>query len=80
MAGSWGGPWPIWWAMWWIIPLGLFALWFLSHRRGGWRGHWAGGPPLPSREHALAILQERFAKGEIDDDEYLRRRSTLEAL
>lgn len=34
-------------------------------------------PPDPKRR-ALAILNERFARGEIDQDEYLERRACLE--
>lgn len=41
----------------------------------------AGGPPRGevSSSRAEAILDERFARGEIDDDEYQRRRSLLRA-
>jgi len=45
---------------------------------------WAGGPrgqatpPAPtSPPDARRILDERFARGEIDEDEYRRRRDTL---
>ncbi len=48
----------------------------------------AGGPPGPppgapppvpqgSGTAALAILDERFARGELDEDEYRRRRAVL---
>jgi putative membrane protein len=35
-------------------------------------------PPSPSRPSPSDILAERFARGEIDEDEYRRRRSALE--
>lgn len=34
--------------------------------------------PLDPARHALAILNERLARGEIDQDEYLERRACLE--
>ena len=33
--------------------------------------------PLAETKQALAILNERYARGEIDDDEYKRRKSQL---
>ncbi|HVC39408.1 MAG TPA: SHOCT domain-containing protein [Candidatus Dormibacteraeota bacterium] len=81
MSGSWqSGPWPLLWAAWWLIPLGLFLFFVIvpRHRHWGRPGPHPGGPG--TREHALAILQERFARGEIDDDEYMRRKATLDSL
>jgi putative membrane protein len=37
-----------------------------------------GERTLPPGDQARRILDERFARGEIDDDEYSRRRRTLE--
>jgi putative membrane protein len=80
MSGSWGA-WPIWWALWWLVPLGLFVFFVAS--RGRWhqssRWHSMGGRQPLSHESAVAILKERFARGEIDEDEYMRRRATLDA-
>jgi putative membrane protein len=64
-----GGGWfffPIFWIL--VILLVLFLV-----RRGPWR---------PGRHHrhyqsAAEVLEARFARGEIDDDEFRRRRSTL---
>ncbi len=41
--------------------------------------HGPGGGPAPSAPHddAERILAERFARGEIEQDEYVRRRDTL---
>lgn len=35
-------------------------------------------PPTPRVSSARAILDERYARGEIDDDEYRRRRTLLD--
>lgn len=41
-------------------------------RRGGW---WR---PAATRHRSVDVLSERYARGEIDRDEYLHRRSFLE--
>ncbi len=56
---------------WAAVIVGIVAL----VRYAGRSRHQAGGPPpAPSAEQLLA---ERFARGEIDEDEYLRRLATL---
>jgi putative membrane protein len=74
-ADSWhhGGP------GWWIVfPLFWIAvivgLVFLFRARGPW------GPPRAAghRETALDVLDRRYAEGDIDLDEYRRRRSVLQ--
>jgi putative membrane protein len=37
----------------------------------------ASAPPAPRPDDPLEILRQRYARGEIDDDEYERRRKTL---
>ena len=37
----------------------------------------AGQPAQPPGDHALRILDERFARGEIDAEEYTRRRDLI---
>lgn len=72
-----------WWAygepgvgLWWIFPLLFGGLWLLLlglliWRFGGWhRGYWS--------PDAGSVLRERFARGEIDADEYEKRRRVLE--
>lgn len=65
--------------LWWIFPLifgglwiALISLFVLRIRRGGWGpGRWAGGD-------ATHVLRERFARGDIDADEYERRLRVLD--
>lgn len=52
-----------------IIALIIFAVkWFNDSQGGGYRG----------QRDALDILRERFASGEIDEEEFDRRRKVLE--
>ena len=46
-------------------------------RPGGWRGTDTEPRASTSSVGALRILDERFARGEIDADEYARRRDVL---
>jgi len=46
---------------------------------------WVGGPsagaalhPVPPERTALDILNERYARGEIDRDEYMQRKADLQ--
>jgi putative membrane protein len=64
--------------MWWLFAVGNIAFWalvgllvlalILRPR---------GGSHEPPASNALQILEERYARGEIDRDEFLERRSTL---
>jgi putative membrane protein len=36
-----------------------------------------GGGPVTTEDNALAVLRERFARGEIDAEEFEQRRRTL---
>jgi putative membrane protein len=72
-----GGEWWTWLVMnvgfivfWAIVIFGMFAL-----IRNVGRGHLLAPPTLPSSD-AEAILRERLARGEIDEDEY-RKNLTL---
>ncbi|MFB4311932.1 SHOCT domain-containing protein [Actinomadura sp. GTD37] len=67
---------PITFGLFWLAVLG--AVFYLIRRRTGGGGSAAGAAaaadPLAK---ARSLLAERFARGEIDEDEYLRRTSTL---
>jgi putative membrane protein len=65
------------WSSWWWMPVGMIALWVvliaaivLVVRELMLRS--------PSRD-AGAALDARYARGEIDDEEYQRRRANLRA-
>ena len=66
---------PGWWIvfvpLFWIVVIGGIVL--LLRSRGGW------GPPRGGghRETAIDVLDGRYARGEIDVDEYQERRSVL---
>jgi putative membrane protein len=66
---------------WWLVmPLVTVAFWavivwaVVTLVRGGPSAPRAGSPPRPAPEE---ILAERFARGDIDEDEYRRRLETL---
>jgi putative membrane protein len=71
----WGWTMMVIWSLIWIAFLGLIA-WFAAQ----WtRNSSHGSPPSrSSRETARALLDERLARGEIDVDEYERRRDALD--
>lgn len=80
MHGPWqAGAWDLVWPLFWLIPRAVFGLLLVLpwRHRGRCRRHRA---PVFTRETAAPILNERFARGEIDDGEYVRQRSTLEPL
>ena len=75
------------WPFWIFAPLhGLFTLLLIIliaslivRRRHYYYGHpygWGYGPP-PNRSEALAILEGRYARGEIQREEYLQKKADL---
>jgi putative membrane protein len=64
-AGAWAWLWPLWFILFWF---GIFALFrFVFWRRGH---HWHG-------DSAEQVLAERYARGEISEDEFRQRRDVL---
>jgi len=70
MSGWWMGGWGWLWIALIVVVIVLLVLWVA--RRSGPPGG-AGG----DRGDALRILEERFARGEIDREEFEERRRTL---
>jgi putative membrane protein len=82
------GPW-MWsdgfgWQYWWICPLMMlfmivvFAAIFFAVRRSGNGGSHGWEPPWQgSSRSALQILSERFARGEIQRDEYEDKKASI---
>jgi putative membrane protein len=77
---DWPGHWHMWsggfWGFWWIFPLIMLsmivvcvAMFFVGHRSGGGSHH-----PTYS---ALQILNERFARGEIQKQEYEEKKRAI---
>lgn len=87
----WGGGYA--WHMWWMGPLmmlfmmlivaAVMYLWFARRPWGGGPHH--GGPPWhmmermwsPPTHSAMQILNERFARGEIQTDEYQEKKAVI---
>ncbi len=59
-----------------LIVLAVLAIRALT-RSGGWRLGNANGTVGRSEDNALAILKERYARGEIDKEQYESMRSDL---
>jgi len=77
-GGNWGsGGWVVM-----VIMMAVFVLavaWVVTTmvRHGGATGVGAMPPAATQESPARSVLDERFARGEIDDDEYRRRRALL---
>jgi putative membrane protein len=83
------GPWHMWsggWGFWWIFPMIMLfmiivcvAMFFIGHRSGGGaHHHWGPGRSWGDPTYsALQILNERFAKGEIQMQEYEEKRAAI---
>jgi putative membrane protein len=78
LDGHWIGPgpwWPVFPFLWLLFVVALFATFgFLGRRRFGRMQAWSG------QRAGEARLAERYAAGEIDEQEYERRLGTLRRL
>jgi putative membrane protein len=66
-------------AVWIAIVVGIVLLFAIAIRwavRGG-RDQGPPQPPGPRPDDPIEILRQRYARGEIDEEEYERRRKTL---
>ncbi|UCG39565.1 MAG: SHOCT domain-containing protein [bacterium] len=64
---------------WWIFPLVMMFFCFLFMRGCRRRWSWGTGSFWGPGESAMDILDKRFARGEIDQQEYEERKRTLES-
>ena len=72
LGGGWGMMLLV--ALFWIavIALVIWAVYRFAHRRRGYRGEISPGHATPEE-----ILDQRYARGDIERDEYLRMREEL---
>jgi putative membrane protein len=57
----------LWMVLWWLVPiLGIVAL-----------ALWIGGTRRGREKTALDILKERYARGEIEQEEFMRKKREL---
>ena len=71
---GWGWAMMIAWSLVWVSFLGVIAWIAVQWGRGASRN----GPSEPREKSARDLLDERFARGEIDMDEYQRRRQAID--
>ena len=65
-------------SFWWILPLFFGAIWLVFIGLLIWKLIWLRTWGRDgSRSDATALLRERFARGEINAEEYESRRQTL---
>jgi len=71
-----------------VLVLVLIFSWRPCHARGYWQDHYwhahptdrppTGSPPAaPAQKTSLHILDERYARGEIEREDYLQRKQDL---
>lgn len=74
----WDGWGPAGWAGWFFMIVAMIAFWALVIGLVVWVvRQFRPGPGQGQRSTALSILEERLARGEIDEEELRRRKQTL---
>lgn len=85
VAAHWGGPWgggfgflwllvPLFWILVFVLIFGVFGRRWRRARWAGYSGHWGS-----QSRAAESTLAERFAQGDIDEQEYRARLEVLRA-
>jgi putative membrane protein len=79
---GWGGGHGWWFALAVVTFLAVVGLVAISRRRAGHQESRRGYPPAPDAApkpgpSALDVLDARYARGELTDEQYLRRRDVL---
>lgn len=74
-GSGWTGSFDMFFGLIFLVILVALAVWFF--RSGRWPG--AAAPLAGPRSSGLAILEERYARGEIDRDEFLKKKQDLGA-
>ena len=71
-------------SLWWLIPLAMMLLCFfmMGRKRGAWMcgmgGRHVNGKEAPHGESAQEILDKRYARGEIDQEEYKTKKAIID--
>ena len=74
--GYWGFGGVLLWGL--LIALAIaLIVWIIVSLTGRRKTDKSSAVPPPQKSSALAILEERYAKGEIDRDDYLQRKGDL---
>lgn len=77
MMWDWHGGWGILHWLFWLAIIALVIWAIVIIARAGNRGRADNTPPLERRSKGLDILEERYARGEIQRDEYLEKKRDL---
>lgn len=82
MHDGWAGGWGLLWMIGWLLVLGLVvagaALVVRRTALGGGTAASTDSPAETDTDRALATLRERYARGEIDEEEFRQRRELLQ--
>jgi putative membrane protein len=65
------------WGFWWIFPVLMFGFMVVLGALFMFRGPWSHRQHRDASTSALALLNERFAKGDISKEEFEEKRAIL---